>query len=179
MGIFEDDLIGYDKAIENAMRNVIYTVIKKVSEEGLPGEHYFCIVFKTQHKDVILPEHIRKNHPDTIKVVLQHRFEITEVTSEHFNVVLSFGGVEENVRIPFDSIVNFTDPHMKFCLDFNPNNEISREELDELVEEYEYYLEEEPGLENYKENDKNVGNKIICFEEAKKNLAKKQKNNKK
>jgi hypothetical protein len=174
MSDFDTDLIGYDKIVEQSMRGVVYNVIKKIAKEGLPGEHHVYIIFQTSHKDVILSDKVKSQYPDSIKIILQKQFEITKVNSKYFDIILSFGGVKEEVRIPFDAVLEFTDPFIRFSLNFDTKFTISDEDLEEFAEEYEEYYEENIKIpaENHQNNSKNSGKKIISFEDAK-NLFKK------
>jgi hypothetical protein len=51
-------------------------------------------------------------------VVLQHQFWDLKVTEDHFEVGLSFGGVPENLLVPFETIKSFFDPSIQFGLQF-------------------------------------------------------------
>jgi hypothetical protein len=55
--------------------------------------------------------------------VLQHQFWGLEVTDEAFAVTLSFSGKHERLHVPFDALVSFTDPSVKFGLQFELKNQ--------------------------------------------------------
>jgi hypothetical protein len=61
---------------------------------------------------------MREQYPEEMTVVLQHQFWDLKVTENHFEVGLSFGGVPENLLVPFESIKSFFDPSIQFGLQF-------------------------------------------------------------
>lgn len=67
-------------------------------------------------------------------IVLQHQFEELNITDEYFSVVLSFDNVKEKITIPFDSLIAFADPSVKFGLQFS-HAENEAEDAGSLVEE--------------------------------------------
>jgi hypothetical protein len=46
-------------------------------------------------------------HPEEMTIVLQHQFWDLKVTSDAFEVGLSFGGVAERLSVPLDAIKGF------------------------------------------------------------------------
>jgi len=61
--------------------------------------------------------------------VLQHQFWDLEVGDEAFEVGLSFSGIPERLRVPFEAITAFFDPSVEFGLQFQ--TVIESEEEDE------------------------------------------------
>jgi hypothetical protein len=57
-------------------------------------------------------------------IVLQHQFWDLEVTPEGFSVALSFDGKTDTLSIPFDAVVAFADPSVKFGLQFGQDGEL-------------------------------------------------------
>ncbi len=55
--------------------------------------------------------------------MLQHQFWGLEVTDEAFAVTLSFSGKHERLHVPFEALVSFTDPSVKFGLQFELKNQ--------------------------------------------------------
>lgn len=111
----------YDEYVQHALIGVVRDLLKRVAKEGLLGNHYFYINFKTQHPDAILPEYLKEKHPDEITIVFQYQFWNLVVYDDHFSVELSFNGDHETLRIPFAAITSFVDPYVKFGLQFRPN----------------------------------------------------------
>ena len=112
------DLIRYDLLVQDALRSVVRDVLADVAREGLPGEHHFCITFKTHAPGVRLSSRVRDKHPDELTIILQHQFSNLLVTDQAFEVSLSFGSVPERLTVPFDSITGFWDPSVQFGLKF-------------------------------------------------------------
>jgi len=112
------DHIRYDILTQDALRNVVRTVLEDAARSGLPGEHHFYIAFDTCAEGVKLSQRMRAQYPEEMTVVLQHQFWDLKVTDDHFEVGLSFGGIPETLVIPFDAIKSFFDPSVQFGLQF-------------------------------------------------------------
>ena len=112
------DYIRYDILAQNALRNVVRTVMADAAKKGLPGEHHFKISFDTVAPGVKLSPRLREQYPQEMTIVLQHQFWDLEVGEEAFEVGLSFGGVPQKLRVPFEAITGFFDPSVEFGLQF-------------------------------------------------------------
>ncbi len=88
------------------------------AKKGLPGEHHFFITFDTKAPGVRLSARMREQYPEEMTIVLQHQFWDLKVTEDNFEVGLSFGGVPENLLVPFEAIKSFFDPSIQFGLQF-------------------------------------------------------------
>jgi hypothetical protein len=108
----------YDKMVEAALRGVVREVLARTAANGMPGAHNFYITFKTGFEGVELPAHLRAKHPEEMTVVLEHQFWDLEVEEDHFAVTLSFQNKPERLVIPFEAILSFADPAVKFGLQF-------------------------------------------------------------
>lgn len=115
-----EDLIGYDRIVEDALRGVVREALKRAAAAGLPGEHHFYVTCRTGAPGVVVPPALRKRYPEEVTIVLQHQFWDLTVDRESFSVTLSFGGRKEHVEIPFDAITGFADPGVRFALRFEP-----------------------------------------------------------
>jgi len=111
-------LINYKKLTSKAMKNVIYEVLKEVSEKGLPGKHHFYITFDTTYKNIEIPNKLIKEYPQEMTIVIEKSFWDLEVTKKNIVIVLSFNEIKNKLKISFDSITSFTDPHANFILQF-------------------------------------------------------------
>jgi uncharacterized protein len=112
------DLIRYDKMVEKAMRGVVREVLARTAASGLPGAHHFYLTLKTAHPGVVIPDSLRAEFPDEMTVVLEHQFWDLEVKEDRFSVTLNFKSRPERLTIPFESITAFSDPAVKFGLQF-------------------------------------------------------------
>lgn len=115
-----EDLIGYDRIVEDALRGVVREALKRAAAGGLPGEHHFYVTCRTGAPGVVVPPVLRKRYPEELTIVLQHQFWDLAVDRESFSVTLSFGGRKEHLEIPFDAITGFADPGVQFALRFGP-----------------------------------------------------------
>lgn len=113
-----EDLLRYDKMVEQALRDVVRTALEGVAKNGLPGEHHFYISFTTAHPEVDIPDYLRKQYPEEMTIVLQYQFFNLTITPDEFSVVLSFNNVREKLLIPFQAITTFADPSVNFALQF-------------------------------------------------------------
>jgi hypothetical protein len=129
-----DDFIDYGKLIDDAMHVIVRKALQRVSKEGLPGKHHFFISFLTNYPGVVLSDELKKKYPDEMTIVLQHQFEDLKVTDKRFDVVLSFDNVKETIGAPFDALLAFADPSVKFGLQFRQMEEVYEEDLTELEE---------------------------------------------
>jgi uncharacterized protein len=112
------DLLEYQKLVENAMRTVVREALRLIDDTGLPGVHHFYITFRTQDDGVDISDQVAAQYPDEMTIVLEHQFWDLEVTDEKFGVTLSFGGKQERLVVPFAAITAFVDPSVKFGLQF-------------------------------------------------------------
>lgn len=122
--------INYDKLIEKSLKNVVVEALKIAEKQGLPGEHHFYITFKTNHPAAKVSAQLKNQYPEEMTIVLQHQFSNLSVENSFFSVDLSFGGVLQTLVVPFDAITYFADPHAKFGLSFNLNEDSLTKELE-------------------------------------------------
>ena len=131
--------INYDKLIEKSLKNVVVEALKIAEHQGLPGEHHFYITFKTDHPQTKISDMLKSQYPQEMTIVIQHQFSNLVVGRDGFSIDLSFGGIRQTLVIAFDSITYFADPHAKFGLSFNIDEETITHSLGELD-----FEEEEP-----------------------------------
>jgi hypothetical protein len=106
--------------VEAALRGVMREALARVATQGLPGAHHIYITFRTRFPGVVLPEHIARQNPDSMTIVLQYQFWNLEVSEHCFSVTLSFQSKHERLAVPFEAITTFFDPSVKFALQFPP-----------------------------------------------------------
>lgn len=117
--------INYDKLIEKSLKNVVIEALKIAERQGLPGENHFYITFRTNHPQTKISEYLKNQYPEEMTIVLQHQFSDLSVDNNSFSVNLSFGGIQQNLTIPFEAVTYFADPYAKFGLSFAIGEEIS------------------------------------------------------
>ena len=129
------DNIGYGALIEDAMLNVVKGALKHIDQNGLEGEHHFYITFLTTAPNVSIPKTLLDNHPQAMTIVLQNQFWNLIVEKEYFSVDLSFNKRQETLKIPYDAILSFDDPSVKFSLHFNSSDHPEDDPIDMIEED--------------------------------------------
>ena len=112
------DLFRYDRMVEHALRGVVREALARTAASGLPGAHHFYITFHTKHAGTKIPESLSTQYPDEMTIVLEHQYWDLEVLEDRFSVTLSFQNRPERLTVPFEAITAFTDPSVKFGLQF-------------------------------------------------------------
>ncbi|MFN3869747.1 MAG: ClpXP protease specificity-enhancing factor SspB [Hyphomicrobiaceae bacterium] len=107
-------MIDYDALQQDAMRGLVRTVLGEVAKSGLPGDHHFYISFNTRAPGVGLSRRLKEKYPREMTIVLQHRFWGLAVSEDRFEVNLTFDGIPERLIIPFQSLLVFFDPSVRF-----------------------------------------------------------------
>lgn len=131
------DQLNYPKIIDDAMRNAVSQILSHVEQNGLQGGHHFYISFATKMFGVTISENIKKDYPEEITIVLQHQFENLKVEKTRFSVSLMFGGVIEKLVIPFKAITAFSDPSVKFTIEFTSHDPIHISEEESCADDSE------------------------------------------
>lgn len=116
----EDDILRYDRMVEQALRGVVRQAVEEVMEHGLPGDHHFYITFMTDYPGVDIPDYLRDRYPGEMTIVLQYQFYDLSVDKDKMGVTLSFNNVPERLSIPLSAITIFADPSVNFALQFQP-----------------------------------------------------------
>ncbi len=124
-------LISYDQLIKDSLKYVVRKALEHVAEKGLYGDQHFYITFKTEYPGVDAPEYLLSEYPDELTIVLENQFWNLKVFETYFTVSLNFNAKIETIKVPFDSILEFSDPSEDFVLQF----EISDEDLGMLLTE--------------------------------------------
>ena len=116
------DLLGYDRMMERAVRGVVREALAIAASRGLPGAHHFYVTFRTQAPGVAIPDHLVARYPDEMTVVLEHQFWDLEVAEDGFSVTLNFQNKPARLTVPFTAITTFADPSVQFGLQFKQGN---------------------------------------------------------
>jgi len=51
--------IDYEGLAQGAMRGIVRTVLERVAQSGLPGEHHFYIAFNTEAPGVVISKRLK------------------------------------------------------------------------------------------------------------------------
>ena len=65
-----------------------------------------------------IPVFLKENYPEEMTIVLEHQFWDLKIHKREFEVALSFNDKRHRLVIPFNSITAFSDPSVKFGLQF-------------------------------------------------------------
>jgi len=117
------DTINYATMMQDAMRGLMGEVLRKISKDGLPGQHHFFISFDTTHPGVDIADWLRQRYPDEMTIVIQHWFDNLVVLDDRFSITLSFNDTPEPLVIPFSAIKTFVDPSVEFGLRFDEEDD--------------------------------------------------------
>lgn len=113
--------IDYAALQRQAMTYVIRWALERAaSPSGLPGDHHFYLTFATGAPGVLIPDFLRKEHPEHVTIVIKSRFRDLMVDDEGFSVGLWFEGREADLRVPFSALTQFVDPSASFVIRFEP-----------------------------------------------------------
>ena len=120
-----EEVFKYDMMVEEALRGVVGKALQHAAKHGLPNGHHFYITFKTGRRDVDIPVFLKEHYPEEMTIVLEHQFWDLKIHEYEFEVALSFNDKRERLLIPFNAITAFSDPSVKFGLQFQEveNNE--------------------------------------------------------
>jgi hypothetical protein len=121
------DLIRYDLLVQEALKGVVRRVLTDAARDGLPGEHHFYVSFRTDHPGARLSPRLREKYPQDMTIVLQHQYDALTITDQGFEVGLSFSGIPERLRVPFDALTGFFDPSVQFGLKFETSEAVTDE----------------------------------------------------
>lgn len=114
----EQDYIEYGRLIDESMRGIVRKALCIVEKHGLKGDHHFFITFQTKFPGVMISDRLLEKYPEEMTIIIQHQFWELEIEEKNFSIVLSFDNVHESLQIPFEALVSFADPSVKFGLQF-------------------------------------------------------------
>jgi hypothetical protein len=106
----------YPLLLRGALLGLIRDLLRRVADEGFPGDHHFYLTFRTDAPGVVLSAAQRQRFPQEMTIVLQHQYWNLEVGDEAFSATLRFGGAPERLTIPFAALTGFVDPPASFGL---------------------------------------------------------------
>ena len=161
----DDDILRYDRMVEQALRGVVRKAVEEVKADGLPGDHHFYITFMTDYPGVQIPDYLRDRYPGEMTIVLQYQFYDLDVDKDKMSVTLSFNNVPENLVVPLGAITIFADPAVNFALQFQPTGEEGPDfDPEGLLDE----LDDEDGSDDDKPKDDKSGEVVSLDQFSKK-----------
>ena len=105
------------------MRGLMADLLRKIGQDGLPGEHHFFICFDTTHPGVDIADWLHERYPEEMTIVIQNWFDNLTVLDDRFSISLNFNDTPEPLVIPFNAIKTFVDPTVEFGLRFDQNED--------------------------------------------------------
>ena len=110
--------IDYETRIQASLRLAIRQILLDVAKDGLPGNHHFYISFNSTYPGVKMSPWLMEKYPKEMTIVIQNWFSDLKVREKDFAIVLNFNNKPEKMNIPWNSILNFSDPSVNFSLQF-------------------------------------------------------------
>lgn len=154
--------IDYELLVQNAVRKEIAELLRDVSQNGLPGDHYFYIVFLTTFPGVVISDNLRDEYPEDMMISIQYEFFDLTVLHDSFSVTLVFDDEEVRITVPFNSIIQFSDPSVDFGYEFEPTfDRFDDEKIQDLLSEF----DDESGLKQHSSDV--LENNVISFDFSK------------
>ena len=98
------------------MINVLKDILINIKKNGLQEGHHLYITFKTNNKEVIIPQWLLDKFPSEMTIVIQYEYWNYDVANDHFTITLSFSDIKTDLMIPFSSVISFADPYANFGL---------------------------------------------------------------
>ena len=106
----------YDRRVQDALRLVVRDVLRDAARDGLEDPHHFYISIRTGYPGVEFPEMVKRP-------TLKYHCIAASVLDLHvkgFSVVLTFQDVPQKIYVPFNALLSFMDPGVRFGLHFTP-----------------------------------------------------------
>lgn len=132
---------------------MVKRALEHVADKGLYGDQHFYITFQTDFFGVEAPDYLLNEYPDELTIVLENQFWNLKVFETHFSVSLNFNSKIETVKVPFDAILEFSDPSEDFVLQF----EIQEDDLGDV-------LMDEELKHNFDDSQAEQNNKVISLD---------------
>ena len=143
-------MIEYQKILDKNMLNVFKDILINIRDNGLSNNNHLYITFFTNHKNVEIPNWLKKKYPEEMTIVVQYEYYDLKINEHNFSIVLSFNNIKTNLKIDYNSIVSFADPSANFGLILQKNNTLNE-------------LKKSSGIKKTKKNN------VINFSNYKKN----------
>ena len=124
--------INYSKILKKNMINVLRDVLINIKKNGLQEGHHLYITFKTNDKEVIIPQWLLDKFPSEMTIVIQYEYWNYEVANDHFKITLSFNDIKTDLIIPFSSVISFADPYANFGLKLIKDNLIINKKTNKM-----------------------------------------------
>ena len=108
--------INYSKILRDNLINVFRDVLKNIKNNSLKEGHHLYITFKTNNKDVVIPNWLKKKFPHNMTIVIQYEYWNFKISKNYFEITLSFNDIKSDLKIPYNAVISFADPYANFGL---------------------------------------------------------------
>ena len=162
--------VDYQNLVRQATLGLIKKIMQQMDKNGLVGEQHFFINFSTSSDSVVMSPRLKDQYPQEMAIIIKNWYADLEVLDDYFSITLNFGNVPENLRIPYNTIISFSDPSVNFTIkpgELNTTNDLNtfKDEIEimgDIVEEIE-------NKQEFGENkDKGKKGKIVDLEQFRK-----------
>tara|TARA_B100000029_G_scaffold210451_1_gene208283 strand:+ start:1572 stop:2009 length:438 start_codon:yes stop_codon:yes gene_type:complete len=110
--------IDYQKILNKNMLKVLIEVLNNIKKNGINDGHHLYITFLTNHPGVSLPKWIKEKYPYEMTIVIQYEYYNLKINKNDFIIGLSFNNVKTDIKVSYESVLSFADPHANFGLKF-------------------------------------------------------------
>ena len=110
-------MINYEIILKKNLKNVLIDILHLIKENS--EDYQLYITFSTTHKNIKIPNWLKKKYPDNMTIVLENEFYDLFVFDKYFSVTLSFNNIKAEIEVDYDSIISFADPKSNFGLILN------------------------------------------------------------
>ena len=114
-------MIEYQKILNKNMLNVFKDILFDIKKNGLKNNNHLYITFITNHKNVELPNWLKKKYPEEMTIIIQYEYYNLQINKNNFSISLSFNDIKINIKIDYNSIISFADPSENFGLILQKN----------------------------------------------------------
>ena len=143
-------MIEYQKILDKNMLNVLKDVLKNIRDNGLSNNNHLYITFLTNHKNVELPNWLKKKYTQEMTIVIQYEYYDLEINENDFSIKLSFDDIKTHLKINYNAIVSFADPSANFGLILQKNK--IQKKVNKKLENKKSKKDNVINFSNYKKN---------------------------
>ena len=73
-------------------------ILIDIRDNGLYNNNHLYVTFFTSHKNVILPNWLKKKYPEEMTIVIQYEYYDLEINNNYFSISLSFNNIKTNLK---------------------------------------------------------------------------------
>ena len=113
-----NDILNYHVLMQQALQGIVKRALQQiVRHDAMPSQHKIYIDFLTTHPHTEIDADLRTQHPEAMRIILEHQYWDLAVKEDGFSIGLRFSGILKTLYVPFDAVFHFNDPNAEFSLD--------------------------------------------------------------